>query len=51
VVLLMTALSYGVQDFCDSAEEVVEKVAMPQEFEAWVREFFDLYYTPTPELP
>ncbi len=43
-VLLVTASPYEAQDYCDSAEEVVEKVAMPQGVEAWVREFVDLYH-------
>tara|TARA_R110002049_G_scaffold188402_2_gene356807 strand:- start:20147 stop:20686 length:540 start_codon:yes stop_codon:yes gene_type:complete len=43
-ILLVTASPYEAQDYCDSAEEIVEKVAMPEGLEAWVREFVDLFH-------
>jgi len=43
-ILLVTASPYEAQDYCDSAEEVVEKVAMPEGLEAWVREFVNLFH-------
>ncbi|MGJ8547143.1 MAG: DUF3305 domain-containing protein [Sulfitobacter sp.] len=43
-VVLVTASPYEAQDYCDSAEEVVEKVAMPAGLEAWVREFVELFH-------
>tara|TARA_R110000868_G_scaffold36287_3_gene129004 strand:- start:3938 stop:4507 length:570 start_codon:yes stop_codon:yes gene_type:complete len=43
-MLLVTASPYEAQDYCDSAEEVVEKVAMPQGLEAWVRDFVEQFH-------
>ena len=43
-VMLATASPYEAQDYCDSAEEVVEKVAMPQGLEAWVRDFVEQFH-------
>ena len=43
-ILLVTASPYEAQDYCDSAEEVVEKVAMPQGLAAWVRAFVDQFH-------
>jgi hypothetical protein len=43
-ILLVTASPYEAQDYCDSAEEVVEKVAMPQGLAAWVSAFVDQFH-------
>ncbi|MEX1235901.1 MAG: DUF3305 domain-containing protein [Roseovarius sp.] len=38
-VTLVTASPYEAQDYCDSAEVLVEKVAMPDGMQAWVADF------------
>jgi len=38
-VVLITASPYEAQDYTDSGEEIVEKVAMPHGMVAWVRDF------------
>ena len=38
-VMLVTASPYEAQDYCDSAEMLVEKVAMPDGMQAWVGDF------------
>lgn len=38
-VVLVTASTYEAQDYADSSEEIVEKVAMPDGLIAWVRDF------------
>lgn len=38
-VLLVTASPYEAQDYCDSGEELVEKVPMPDGLIAWISEF------------
>ncbi|WP_246040537.1 DUF3305 domain-containing protein [Roseovarius arcticus] len=38
-VTLVTASPYEAQDYCDSAEALVEKVAMPDGMQAWVADF------------
>ena len=43
-VLLITASPYEAQDYCDTGEEVVEKVAMTPGLLAWVREFVELFH-------
>lgn len=43
-VALVTASPYEAQDYCDSAEELVEKVAMPSGLLAWVSEFVETHY-------
>lgn len=43
-VALVTASPYEAQDYCDSAEELVEKVAMSPGLLAWVTEFVDEHY-------
>ncbi len=43
-VALVTASPYEAQDYCDSAEELVEKIAMPEGLLAWVADFVDAYY-------
>ena len=43
-VLLVTASPYEAQDYCDSGEEIVEKVAMPEGLLAWVSEFVDTHH-------
>ena len=43
-VALVTASPYEAQDYCDSAEELVEKVAMPPSLLAWVSEFVSTHY-------
>lgn len=41
---LVTASPYEAQDYCDSAEEVVEKVAMTPGLLAWVQEFVEEFH-------
>jgi len=41
---LVTASPYEAQDYCDSAEEVVEKVAMTPGLMAWVQEFVEEFH-------
>jgi hypothetical protein len=43
-VALVTASPYEAQDYCDSAEELVEKIPMPDGLHAWVGSFVDTYY-------
>lgn len=43
-VALVTASPYEAQDYCDSAEELVEKVAMPEGLRAWIGSFVDAHY-------
>lgn len=43
-VVLVTASPYEAQDYCDSGEEIVEKVAMPPGLHAWVGEFVELFH-------
>lgn len=43
-VALVTASPYEAQDYCDSAEELVEKISMPEGLHAWIGDFVDTYY-------
>ena len=43
-VALVTASPYEAQDYCDSAEELVEKIPMPDGLGAWITAFVDKYY-------
>lgn len=43
-VLLVTASPYEAQDYTDSGEEIVEKVAMQPGLIAWVRTFVDEFH-------
>lgn len=43
-VVLITASPYEAQDYCDSGEEIVEKVPMPKGLEAWVRAFVEEFH-------
>ena len=43
-VVLVTASPYEAQDYCDSAEELVEKISMPDGLGAWITEFVDKHY-------
>ena len=43
-VALVTASPYEAQDYCDSAEELVEKIPMPEGLGAWITEFVDTHY-------
>lgn len=43
-VVLVTASPYEAQDYTDSGEEIVEKVAMPAGLIAWVRDFVEEYH-------
>ena len=43
-VVLVTASPYEAQDYCDSGEEIVEKVPMPQGLVAWVGEFVEEFH-------
>ena len=43
-VVLATVSPYEAQDYCDSGEEIVEKVPMTRGLEAWVREFVETFH-------
>lgn len=43
-VVLVTASPYEAQDYTDSGEEIVEKVAMPHGLVAWVRDFVEEFH-------
>ena len=43
-VVLVTASPYEAQDYCDSGEEIVEKVPMPPMLRALVSDFVDRFY-------
>jgi hypothetical protein len=43
-ILLVTASPYEAQDYTDSGEEIVEKVAMPPLLQAAVQDFVDAFY-------
>lgn len=43
-VTLITASPYEGQDYCDSAEVMVEKVAMPEGMQAWIAEFVTCHH-------
>jgi hypothetical protein len=43
-VTLVTASPYEAQDYCDSAEVLVEKVAMPDGMQAWVADFVSRHH-------
>lgn len=43
-ILLVTASPYEAQDYCDSGEEIVEKVAMPDGLVAWIRDFVEAFH-------
>lgn len=43
-VALVTASPYEAQDYCDSAEELVEKIPMSDGLHAWVKDFVDTYH-------
>lgn len=43
-VVLITASPFDAQDYADSGEEIVEKVAMPEGLVAWVREFVEEHH-------
>ena len=40
----VTVSPYEAQDYCDSGEEIVEKVAMSEDLLAWVYRFVDQHY-------
>ena len=44
----VTASPYEAQDYCDSSEEIVEKVAMPDSVLAWVHDFVDAHHVEEP---
>jgi len=43
-VVLATVSPYEAQDYCDSGEEIVEKVPMPAALRAWVSAFVDEHH-------
>ena len=43
-VALVTASPYEAQDYCDSAEELVEKIPMTTGLHEWVQGFVDAHY-------
>lgn len=43
-VVLVTASPYEAQDYCDSAEEIVERVPMPPGLVAWVHAFVEEHH-------
>jgi len=44
-VVLVTASPYEAQDYADSGEEIVEKIAMPPALLDWVRDFVESHHT------
>lgn len=44
----ITVSPYEAQDYCDSGEEVVEKVPMPPALVAWVRDFVEAHHVEEP---
>jgi len=44
----VTASAYEAQDYCESGEEIVEPVPMPDGLIAWVRDFTDLHFHEVP---
>ncbi|GAB4282822.1 MAG: hypothetical protein Kow0058_01360 [Roseovarius sp.] len=42
-VVLITASPYEAQDYADSSEDIVERIAMPAALRAWVREFAEAH--------
>jgi hypothetical protein len=40
----VTVSPYEAQDYCDSAEELVEKLPMPHGLLAWIVEFVEKHY-------
>ncbi len=43
-VVLITASPYEAQDYCDSGEDIVEKVPMPAGLLAWVGDFVERFH-------
>lgn len=43
-VVLVTASPYEAQDYADTGEELVEKVAMPEGLIAWIRDYIALHH-------
>lgn len=43
-VALVTASPYEAQDYCDSAEELVERIPMPIGLHAWILAFVEKHY-------
>ncbi len=43
-VTLVTASPYEGQDYCDSAEVMVEKVAMPEGMQAWIGDYLTRHH-------
>ncbi|WP_025051098.1 DUF3305 domain-containing protein [Sulfitobacter noctilucae] len=43
-IVLATASPYEAQDYADTGEELVEKVAMPDGLIAWIRDFVQLHH-------
>ena len=47
-VLLVTASPFEGQDYADTGEEIVEKVAMPDGLVAWIQAFIDQHHEEEP---
>lgn len=43
-VVLVTASPYEAQDYADTGEELVEKVAMPEGLVAWIRDYVEKHH-------
>ena len=43
-IILVTASPFEAQDYCDTGEELVEKVPMPHGLVAWIREFVERHH-------
>lgn len=43
-ITLVTASPYEAQDYCDNAEDIVEKIPMPPGLMAWVGEFIEEFH-------
>lgn len=47
-ILMVTASPFEAQDYCDSAEETVERVPISVGLIAWIRDFIDAHHTEVP---
>lgn len=47
-IIAATASPYEAQDYADNGEDIVEKVAMPDELTDWVKAFLDQFHSEEP---
>jgi len=48
IVELITASPYEAQDYLDSSEELVERIAIPEIIREWIAEFIEAHYREEP---